>query len=188
MTNPAADPAEQAAAVIGAEYPALYQAEPSSIGTSHSLANVELTPQQTARYSCGDYDVHVAVGPEDYLNADDPEDTALHRLVRATAVLVAPALYVDPRAHVEWVKHNPKPVISFPTVHVVATADRHDPRFASAVLAAIGMALDYARATVPGVAEAAEKAAAEAEWERERPADVPRRRWLRQKDQERSQA
>ncbi|MFJ2882413.1 hypothetical protein ACIQGT_14170 [Streptomyces sp. NPDC093108] len=186
MTTPSTDPAEQAAAAIGAEYPGLYQAEPSGIGMLSPLTDVKLTHQQTARYSCGEYEVHVAVGPEDYLDTNDPEDTALHRLVRATAVLVAPALFVDPRAHVEWVKHNPKPVISFPTVHVVATADRDDPRFTAAVLAAIGMALDYARTAVPHVTTAAEQAATEAQWESERPADVPRRRWLSQKSRERS--
>ncbi|MEU7162034.1 hypothetical protein AB0A98_37320 [Streptomyces chrestomyceticus] len=181
MTEPTPDPAEQTATAVAAAFPGLRQAEPYSLG--QPLSAVQLTPRRTARYTWGPYDVHVAVGPEDHLNREAPEDASLQRQVRARAALLATGVKdADLRGHAEWRFDNNRPEVLFPEAFSAAAADQDDPRFASAVLATVALALDYARIAT---GHAGQQAAEAAQRERERPKGVSRTEWMRQKQAER---
>lgn len=181
-----ASPVEQTAAALGAAFPGLRQVHPYVIG--RLLTDVRLDAKGAARYAWAGYEIHVAVGHEDHLD-DDPDSTALHRQVRAHATLLVPGVVnADSRGHVEWDMTNPRPEIFFPAAYSVATADRSDPRFASAVLATVARALDYARISTGCAERQGRLAAEEVRWESERPDDVSQRKWLRLKRAERDQA
>ncbi|MEU8543029.1 hypothetical protein AB0C52_24095 [Streptomyces sp. NPDC048717] len=180
-------PLEQTTAALDAAYPGLRRSEPQSLG--EPLSDVQLTLKRTARYTWAGYEVRVSVGEEDHLDRDNPENDALYREVRAYAVLlVTDTVGVDGIGHVEWEMTNHRSEMLFPTAYAVAVADPRDPRFAAAVLSTVAKALNYARlATKRAVAEA-EKAAEEARWESERPADVSPLKWRRMKRAERDAA
>ncbi|MFE3629517.1 hypothetical protein [Streptomyces goshikiensis] len=180
MTMPTSDPAEQTAASVADAYPGLRQVEPFSIG-GEPLAVLRLAPNLTARYRWGGYDVHVRVGPEDHLRRDDPDDASLQRQVRAHAtLLVGEVVQGKVRGHVEWEVFNPRPEIIFPAAFSAAAASLDDPRLASAVLATVALALDYARIATGRAGRQAAEAAEEAQWERERPEGMRRSKWLRE--------
>ncbi|MFD5819371.1 hypothetical protein [Streptomyces sp. NPDC127038] len=131
------------AAMLAAAFPGLRWAYPSAIG--QALADVQLDANGTARYAWAGYEVHVSVAHEDHLDGN-PESNALHRQVRAHCVLLVPGVAdALSRGHVEWDMANPRPEVVFPAAYAVATADSSDPRFASAVLATVGRALDHVR-------------------------------------------
>ncbi|MEU1824204.1 hypothetical protein ABZ502_17475 [Streptomyces abikoensis] len=185
MTEPVPSPAEATAAAVAADYPGLRQAHPHSIG--RPLADVRLDGL-SARYSWKKYDVHVTVGPEGHLNTGDVEDQSLQRQVRAHAALLVTEVRDAPavRGHVEWEMDDLRPEIVFPPAVCAAAADLTDPRLASAVLATVARALDYAKIATGHASERAAEAEEEAQWERERPEGVSRGRWLRQKQAERA--
>ncbi|MGK4581764.1 hypothetical protein [Kitasatospora sp. HPMI-4] len=148
--------AEQTAAAVAAAYPGLRQRHPFSVG--NRLADVQVEASGKARYAWKGYEVHVQVGQPSHLN-DDPEDESLQCEVRAVAVLLATEVMGLPvRGHVEWEMTNPRPEVIFPAAYVVAAADKQDPRFASAVLAGVGLALDYASAATHLAGQVAEAA------------------------------
>lgn len=185
MTAPIPDPAEQTAAAVTAEFPGLRQAHPHSIGEHRPLSAVQLDGQ-TARYRWGPYDVHVTVGHEAHLDTDTPESTSLQRQIRAHAtLLIHEVVDASTRGHVEWDITNPRPELIFPAAFSAAAADQGDPRFASAVLATVAKALEYARIATPHAQTRAAEAAEEAQWERERPEGTSRLRWMRAKRAER---
>ncbi|WP_424892216.1 hypothetical protein [Streptomyces sp. XH2] len=193
MTDPVTDLAEQAAAALAADFPGLRQSHPRVIGAP--LADVQLEPGAdglTARYTWELYTVFVHVSHEDHLNRDDPEDRSLHREVRAHAALLAASVTAAEdtkvRGHVEWPMLNQRPEMIFPAAHTVATADRSDPRFASAVLVTVGMALDHATIATQHAAQHAADAAEVVQWGRECPQGVRLSKWLRQKKTERAAA
>ncbi|QKZ20301.1 hypothetical protein [Streptomyces chartreusis] len=182
----AANPAEQTAAELAAAFPGLRQAHPYAVG--RALVDVQLEPNGTARYAWAGYDVHVTVGHEDHADRD-PDSTALHRQIRAHATLLVQEIFhTTPRGHVEWDMTNPRPELVFPAAYTVATADRSDPRFASAVLVTVAMALDYARLATEQASRQALLAADEVRWESERPPGVSQRKWLREKRAQRDAA
>ncbi|MFB8236299.1 hypothetical protein ACFC58_07065 [Kitasatospora purpeofusca] len=153
--------ADETAAAVTAAYPGLRQAHPFSLG--QPLADVHVEANGGARFAWRDYEVHVETGPPGHLNTDDVEDESLQRQVRARAVLLATeTMGVPVRGHVEWEVTNPRPELGFPVAYVVAAADLRDPRFSSAVLAAVGLALDYAVIATRCAAQAAEAAVAKA--------------------------
>jgi hypothetical protein len=180
-------PAEVTAAAVAGEYPGLRQVHPHALGVP--LADVRLDPSGAARYTWSGYEVHVTVGPEAHLNADDTDSTSLQREVRAYAtLLVTDVRDATTRGHVEWDMTNPRPDMLFPAAFSAAAADPADPRYASAVLATIGKALDCARIATAHAGRRAAEAAEEQRWERERPAGTTRVAWLRRKREERSRA
>ncbi|MFD7861505.1 hypothetical protein [Streptomyces sp. NPDC059783] len=171
--------AHETAAAVAEAYPGLRRTSP--FGAGAALSDVRLDATRTATYSWSDYKVHVGVGLDDHLG-HDPDDASVQRRVRATATLLVTGVpEAEPRGHVEWAMPNPRPEIVFPAVTVAADDDLASPEFASAVLSAVAGALDCARTATAAAARTAETAAREAAWERERPHDVPRGRWLRQK-------
>ncbi|MFD4830104.1 hypothetical protein ACFWPV_09655 [Streptomyces uncialis] len=177
MTSPS--PAEQTAAVLQSDFPGLRRTHPQAIGVP--LHDVELDPAgHTARYTWGAYEVEVRVGPEDHLNRDDPDDAALYRQITAHAALLTTGPFPGAREGAEWQLDDPRPQIMFPAALSVTVADPADPRFASAVLAAVGTALDRARLATAHAGQAAADADRERRWARERPAGVSLRSWLRQ--------
>ncbi|MEU0691568.1 hypothetical protein [Streptomyces uncialis] len=182
MTSPS--PAEQTAA-LQRDFPGLRRTHPHVIGAP--LHEVQLDPALTARFSWAGYEVRVSAGPEDHLNRDDPDDVTLHRQISAHAALLVGGPVSKAREGAEWQLVTPRSEILFPAVLSVAVADRVDPRFASAVLAAVGTALDRARLATVHAGKAAAEADREVQWERERPDGVSRTRWLRQKRTEHAQ-
>ncbi|MET7981703.1 MULTISPECIES: hypothetical protein [unclassified Streptomyces] len=100
MSINSSSPADETAAKLTVAFPGLRQTYPFAIG--QPLADTQLDPKGTARYSWKGYDVHVSVGQADYLE-DDPDSDAQHRKVRAHATFLVPDV-VDAvsRGHVEW--------------------------------------------------------------------------------------
>ncbi|KAB7835562.1 hypothetical protein [Streptomyces mobaraensis] len=193
MTESVTNPAEQAAAALAADFPGLRQSHPRVFGAA--LTDVQLEPGAaglTARYAWELYTVYVHVSQEDHLNRDDPKDQALHREIRAHATLLATSVTgtkdAKVRGHVEWPKLNQRPEMIFPTAYTVAPADCSDPRFASAVLVTVGMALDYARIATQHAVRHAAEAAEVVRWGRECPQGTRLSKWLREKKNERSAA
>ncbi|MFF4531676.1 hypothetical protein ACFY1P_20690 [Streptomyces sp. NPDC001407] len=193
MTDPVPGLAEQAAAALAADFPGLRQSHPHVIGGA--LADVQMEPGAnglTARYTWELYTVYVHVGREDHLNRDDPEDRALHREIRAHAALLAPSVTgtedATVRGHVEWPVLNPRPEMIFPSAYAVATADRSDPRFASAVLVTVGMALDNALLATHHATRHAAEVAEVVQWGRECPEGTRLSKWLREKKKARTAA
>ncbi|MFE9250942.1 hypothetical protein [Streptomyces sp. NPDC007088] len=177
-------PLEQTVATLAEAYPGLRQTEPSKWGAP--LADVQLTPQRTARFSWAGYEVHVIVSHEDHLDREHPDSTALYREVRAHATFLVPrTVQVEGIGHVEWEMTNPRADVAFPVAFAVAAADQADPRFAAAVLSTVAKALAYARHATEHAAVQAERAADEVRWESERPEGVSQRRWLKDKRAER---
>ncbi|MEV6426012.1 hypothetical protein [Streptomyces sp. NPDC051662] len=173
-------PLDQTVAALAAAYPGLRQTDPSKFGAS--LAEVRLTPQRTARFAWAGYEVQVIVGHEDHLDRDNPDSPVLYREVRAHAtLLVHQTVAVDGIGHVEWEMINSRAEMAFPDAFAVAVADRHDPRFAAAVLSTVAKSLAYARLATEHAGVQAEKAADEVRWESERPAGISPRKWLRDK-------
>ncbi|MFJ4774719.1 hypothetical protein ACIP88_37435 [Streptomyces uncialis] len=172
-------PAEQAAA-LQRDFPGLRRTHPHVIGVP--LNEVQLDPATlTARFSWAGYEVRVSAGHEDHLNREDPDDASLHRQISAHATLLVSGPAPEAREGAEWQLTNLRPEIHFPAVLSVAVADLADARFASAVLAAVGTALDHVRLATAHARQAAADAAREVQWERERPDGVSRTRWMLQK-------
>ncbi|RLU82528.1 hypothetical protein CTZ27_29810 [Streptomyces griseocarneus] len=193
MIDPVASLAEQAAAALAADFPGLRQSHPHVIGGA--LADVQMEPGVaglTAQYSWELYTVYVDVGHEVHLNRDDPEDRSLHRQVRGHAALFATSVTgtddATVRGHVEWPMLNQRPELSFPAAYNVATADRSDPRLASAVLVTVGMALDYARIATQQAVQHAADAGEVVQWGRECPEGVRMSKWLRERKNARNAA
>lgn len=180
------NPAEQTADAVTADYPGLRQSSPPNPGAP--LTTVTLGNDSMAYYSWCGYEVQVHVGPADHLNRDDVEDQVLHRAIHAFATLTITAgLHEAPtRGHVEWDVPPTIPKAVFPSAHCVATADQSDPRFASAILATVAKALDYARITTAQAAAQAADAAEEVQWSREVPDGERPTKWLRAKRAERA--
>ncbi|MFE4309200.1 hypothetical protein ACFRR6_24485 [Streptomyces sp. NPDC056891] len=183
MTQSLPDPAAQTKAAVVAAYPGLRQSHPRSFTGDQPTV---LLDGLTARYSWGPYEVHVTVGHEAHLNTNDSEDLSLQRQVRAHATLLVTNLTaISTNGHVEWDVANPRPELIFPAAFTAAAADRDDPRFTSAVLATVMKALDYARHATEDAGHRAREADQEAQWVRERPANIRLSTWLRQKRAER---
>ncbi|MFD3422633.1 hypothetical protein [Streptomyces decoyicus] len=179
-TDRPAQPLDKTLAALARACPGLRQVAPHTIGAP--LADVQLTPQLTARFTWASYEVQVTVGHEDHLDRDDLESTVLYREIRAHAALLVPqTLDVDGIGHVEWEMTNSRAEMAFPTAFAVAVADQQDPRFAAAVLATVAKALAYARLATEHAGAQAEQAADEVRWESERPAGVSQHKWLRGK-------
>ncbi|MBD0734118.1 hypothetical protein [Streptomyces sp. CBMA29] len=191
ISDAGGDFAAQAAAIVAAQYPGLRQVYPHSqtLGST-SLTEVRLDPSGVARYEWGEYTVHVLVGSEQHLDSDDPDGTALQRQVQAHVALLVTEVGTEPPpdGHVEWVMTNPRPDLLFPAVFNAAAADPEDPRFRSAVLATVGMALRCVTIATAHARQCAADAAEEVQWERERPEGTPPRAWRRRKLAERAAA
>ncbi|MEW1760399.1 hypothetical protein AB0393_28295 [Streptomyces cyaneofuscatus] len=186
-------PLNETVAAVAAACPGLRRVHPHSIGVPGvTLADVRLDPKGTARYTWAGYEVLVTVGHEAHLDRDAPDSTALHREVRAQATLllaqmVSQAAAMDSFGHVEWEMTDHRPELVFPAALAVATADTNDPRFASAVLATIAKALEFARIATGHAAVQAERAADEVRWESERPPGVRQAKWARDKRKEKAE-
>ncbi|MFJ1936831.1 hypothetical protein ACIOGZ_29755 [Kitasatospora sp. NPDC088160] len=172
--------AELTAEAVASRYPGLYQSEPRSerVGAIEPLHQVRLDIKGTGRWRCAGLEVHVSVSQPGHQNREEDEREVL---ARAT-VLVTDYIDTGRYGEVKVAMTNPRPEAGFPVAYVAADADRTSPAFASAVLGAVASALDYARATAAAAGAAVTVLDQQEEWERERPEDVPRHKWLREKE------
>ncbi|WP_335983072.1 hypothetical protein [Streptomyces sp. CA2R106] len=187
MTDPT--PAEAAAQLLDARYPGIRQTQPGRITERPPLSDVQVSPEHGHGYAefmwagspagAAHYKVHVNVGEPEPL---DPESDALYCRVRSWATVHSPDnLSFGDSGHVAWFRTNIQSQLAFPWVEVVAVEDSTDPRYASAILTAVGRALEAAGlATVAAVATKASGDAAVASEEERVRAGLTRLEWRKE--------
>jgi hypothetical protein len=180
--------AEQTAAALARDFPGLRQTEPTATG--RPLHDVAIGPAtRLLRYSWEDYAVVIEIGEPASLDADADTAGGFHRQLTAYAtLLVTEVIDHQARGRVEWQRTNPRPQMLFPAAYVAAPEERDDPLFTSAVLAACGLALDYALTATARATRQGAQAQRVRAWERDRPADVSWRSWKRRKTAEAAEA
>ncbi|MFJ1756531.1 hypothetical protein [Kitasatospora sp. NPDC088134] len=175
----------QIVASVTTAFPGLRQVAPPAWGSGP--AAVQIDRDLTARYSCGQFTVHVRVGQADHLSGD-PDDESLQRRIDAHADMTMPTLLPVELPAGEWVVPTPAARVHYPVACIAATDALTAPAFADAVLAVVAQALHYATAAAGQAAQAAADLVEEAGWAAECPSEQRVAVYVRERGRERDRA